>query len=130
MSTAAWEFSSAPPIAAPCVTASARPNRVTERWASWLFIVHAGRRPAGISASTVERTAARNASAFHGASIKSNANDWWNSSSLAYWRMMSGRRGAYASATSTSWRPGWSTSYDVDQLTPVTPRRMAFRSIS
>ena len=94
MSTTAWEFSSELPMTAPCVTASARPNRVTERWASWLFIVHAGRRPAGISASTVERTAARNASAFQGASIRSNANDWWNSSSLAYWRMMSGRRGA------------------------------------
>ena len=84
MSTGAWEFSSALPMAAPCVTASARPNRVTDRWASWLFSVHAGSRPAGISASTVERTALRNASAFHGASIRSNANDWWNSSSLAY----------------------------------------------
>jgi hypothetical protein len=93
MSTAACEFSSTPSISAPCVTASSRPNLVTERWASWLFIVHAGSSPAGIIASTVERTAPRNASAFHGASIKSNANAWWNSSSLAYWRNTSGRRG-------------------------------------
>ena len=65
--------------------------------------------PGGIIASTVERAAPRYASACHGASIRSNENASWNSSACAYSKR-SGRRAVYASATSTTSRPGWSPS--------------------
>ena len=79
VSTAAWELSNTLSISEPWISASARPNRVTARWASWLLSVpRAGVRPA--SAPRPWRSSPAVCLGVPRARRRSKANDWWNSS--------------------------------------------------